>query len=271
MVHAGLLPATVTITPRAELWSKVFDDLHLHAEIPIANNVSMAMVVRKANPRLKELLDGYISTRAVGTKFGNIMLRRYLQATKWVKDSTSPTEMGKFQALVGLFRKYGAQYDFDYLMLAAQGYQESMLNPNRRSPRGAVGIMQVLPQYAAAPPIGIPDVIPPEANIHAGAKILRNIANTYFKDAQLDPMNRTLLALASYNAGPNRITRARQRSSRAGLNPNLWFGNVELAVAKDVGQETVTYVGNVYKYYVAYKLALETIEIRKSAKTAAMN
>jgi membrane-bound lytic murein transglycosylase MltF len=271
MVHAGLLPATVTITPRAELWSKVFDDLRLHAEIPVANNASMAMVVRKGNPRLKELLDGYISTHAVGTKFGNIMLRRYLQDTKWVKNSTSPTQMEKFQTLVGLFRKYGGEYHFDYLMLAAQGYQESMLNPNLRSRRGAVGIMQVLPRYAAKPPISIRNVIPSDANVHAGAKILRNIADTYFKDPQLDPMNRALFALASYNAGPNRITRARQRASRAGLNPNLWFGNVELEVAKDVGQETVTYVDNVYKYYVAYKLALETTGIQKKREIAAMN
>src|SRR5262249_44874213 len=155
MVHAGLIPATVTITPRAELWSKVFADIQPHPEVHIASKVSMAMVMRKNNPQLKELLDEYIPTHAVGTSFGNTLLRRYLENTKWITNSSSQKEMGKFLAIVQLFQKYAAEYDFDYLMLAAQGYQESMLDQDRRSPRGAVGIMQVLPRYAAAAPISI--------------------------------------------------------------------------------------------------------------------
>src|SRR5215469_396898 len=76
-------------------------------------------------------------------------------------------------------------------------------------------------------------------------------------DPKIDPLNRTLLAFAGYNAGPNRIARLREEARQEGLDPNRWFGNVELVVARDIGQVTVTYVGNVYKYYVAYKLALE--------------
>jgi membrane-bound lytic murein transglycosylase MltF len=192
----------------------------------------------------------------VGNSFGNILLRRYLQNTKWVKNSTSPEEMKKFAALSALFKQYAGEYDFDYLMIMAQGYQESLLDQNKRSPSGAVGIMQVIPKDAAASPINVPNVATAGNNILAGVKMLRNIEDQYFNDPKIDPVDKTLMSFASYNAGPNRIARLRQQAGQQGLDPDKWFSNVELMVAKDVGQETVTYVGNVYKYYVAYKLAL---------------
>lgn len=117
--------------------------------------------------------------------------------------------------------------------------------------------MQVIPRYAAAPPINILGVEKLENNIHAGVKILHDISVRHFNGSELDPINRTLLTFAAYNAGPNRIARLRRRAEQEGLNPNQWFGNVELAVAQDVGRETVQFVSNVYKYYVAYRLAAE--------------
>jgi membrane-bound lytic murein transglycosylase MltF len=206
---------------------------------------------------LRQLLNEFIKGREVGTVFGNIMLKRYLEDTHWVKDATSTEELKKFQVYVHYFQKYGAEYDFDYLMLVAQGYEESGLDQSLRNPSGAVGIMQVIPQYAAAPPISIPNVEIAEGNIHAGAKMMRNIADTYFDDPKLDPLNKILMTFASYNAGPNRIADLRKKAASEGLNPNRWFGNVELIVARDVGEQTVQYVSNIYKYYVAYKLTLE--------------
>ena len=266
MVHAGLLPATVTTSARAGLWSKVFDNLKSYPSVPIATNIDMAFAMRLNNPQFKQLVNEFIATHGQGTSFGNTLIRRYLQNTKWVTNATSQKDMEKFLQTVDIFKKYAAQYNFDYLMLAAQGYQESKLNQSERSPVGAVGIMQVQPKFAAASPISIPNVTQADPNIHAGAKMLRNIADTYFNDPKIDPMNRTLMVFASYNAGPNRIARLRKEAADMGLNPNVWFGNVELVAAKDIGQETVTYVGNIYKYYVAYKLALEQAEIRKKAK-----
>ena len=266
MVHAGLLPATVTMSARAELWSKVFDNLKSYPAAPIATNINMAFAMRSNNPQFKQLVDEFVATHAAGTSFGNTLIRRYFQNTKWVANATSQKDMEKFLQLVDTFKKYAGEYKFDYLMLAAQGYQESKLNQSQRSPVGAVGIMQVQPKFAAAAPISIPNVMQADPNIHAGAKMLRNIADTYFNDPKVDPMNRTLMVFASYNAGPNRIARLRKEAAEMGLNPNVWFGNVELVAAKDIGQETVTYVGNIYKYYVAYKLALEQRQIREKAK-----
>jgi len=271
MVNAGLIPATVTTRRRAELWSKVFANLKTYPDVVLASEGKTAWVMRKNNPQLKQLVDEFISTHGEGTSFGNTVTRRYLVKTTWVKNSTSEEGMKKFTATVKLFQKYGAEYDFDYLMLAAQGYQESMLNQKRKSPRGAVGIMQVLPKYAAASPINISNVSTEDGNIHAGVKMLRNIADTYFNDGKVDPINRTMFVFASYNAGPARIAGLRRKASAMGLDPNVWFGNVEIVAAKDIGQETVTYVGNIYKYYVSYKLALGEWERRHKAEQSTGN
>jgi membrane-bound lytic murein transglycosylase MltF len=268
MVSAGLIPATVTTTLRAGLWSQVLPNLKTYPDVPIASEGQLAWAMRKNNPQLKQLVDEFVSTHAVGTSFGSTLVRRYLQNTKWVKNSTSEAEMKKFLAMLQLFQTYATEYDFDYLMIAAQGYQESLLDQSKRNPSGATGIMQVIPKYAAASPINIPNVGDADGNIHAGVKMLRNIADTYFNDGKEDPVNRTLFVFASYNAGPNRIAKLRKKAAEMGLNPNVWFGNVELVAAQDIGQETVTYVGNIYKYYVAYKLALEERELRQKAKAS---
>jgi membrane-bound lytic murein transglycosylase MltF len=268
MANAGLIAVTPANNLRAEFWSKVYDHTTPHPDLILSSEGELAWAMRKNSPQLKQLLDEFVKTHRVGTGFGNTVLRRYLRDTKWVKNSTTDAEMKKFRAYVEYFKKYADRYDFDYLLLTAQGYQESMLNQDRRSPRGAIGVMQVLPRTAAADPINIPDITTAENNIHAGAKVMRSIEDTYLKGENIDPLNKTLITFAAYNAGPTRITRLRKQAAKEGLDGNKWFGNLELMVAKDVGQETVQYVANIYKYYVAYKLALEQAQRTQRAKTA---
>jgi len=256
MVNAGILPATVTITQRAQLWAGLFHDITPQPNIVIADEGNLAWAMRKNNPKLKELVDEWVKAHAAGTSFGNTLIRRYIQSNQWVTNPTSEEEIKKFNQLSNFFKTYSSQYGFDYLMVMAQGYQESMLNQAARN-GGAVGIMQVKPSTAAAPPISIPNVMTPENNIHAGVKVLRMIADKYFSDPNIDAQNRLLLTFAAYNAGPNRIADLRKKTSAQGLDPNKWFGNVELLVAQNVGQVTVQYVCNIYKYYVAYKLVVQ--------------
>ena len=257
MVNAGILPATVTITERAQLWAGVLPNITPHPSIVIADEGNLAWAMRKNNPKFKALVDEWVKTHAAGTSFGDTLMRRYLQSTQWIKNPTSETEIKKFNETAKFFQTYSSQYGFDYLMVVAQGYQESMLNQSARSPGGAVGIMQVKPSTAAAPPISIPNVLTAENNIHAGVKVLKTIADKYFSDPEIDPENRLLLTFAAYNAGPSRIADLRKVASAQGLDPNKWFGNVELVVAQRVGQTTVEYVRNIYKYYIAYKLVVE--------------
>jgi len=265
MVNAGLIPATVTNKQRADLWAQVLPNVKSHADLVVASEGQTGWVMRKNNPQFKQLVDEFIAGHAVGTAFGNTLLRRYLQNTKWIRNSTSAEELRKFNAYAEYFKKYSAQYNFDYLMIGAQGYQESLFDQARKSQVGAVGVMQVIPKLAAADPINVPNVNDAEGNIHAGVKMLRNIADKYFNDPGIDALNKTLFTFASYNAGPNRIAHLRKKAEENGLDPNKWFGNVELQVAKDVGQETVTYVSNIYKYYVAYKLTVEQREQKAAA------
>jgi len=257
MVNAGILPATVTITERAKLWASVFHNITPQPNVVIADQENLAWAVRKNNPKFKELVDEFVKTHAAGTSFGNTLMRRYLQSNQWITNPTDEEQIKKFNALANFFKTYASQYGFDYLMVIAQGYQESQLNQAARSPGGAVGVMQVKPSTAAAPPISIPDIGTAENNIHAGVKLLNSIAEDYFSDPKIDSMNRLLLTFAAYNCGPNRIADLRKEAPAQGLDPNKWFGNVELMVSERVGQTTVQYVSNIYKYYVAYKLVVE--------------
>jgi membrane-bound lytic murein transglycosylase MltF len=266
MTNAGVIPATIALDFRAKLWSVVLPNIVIHPDIVLKDNGDIAWAMRKNSPELKAVLDDFVKEHRQGTMFGNMMIQRYLKSAKFITNSTSATELRKFQAYVGYFQKYATHYNFDYLMLGALGYQESMLQQEKVSPRGAVGIMQVLPKYAAADPINISNVRNADANIHAGTKMLAQIANTYFNDPGITPMNKTLFTFAAYNAGPNRIARLRKQAEREGFDPNRWFGNVEFVVAKDVGQETVQYVSNIYKYYVAYKMTVEQAQLRKKAQ-----
>jgi membrane-bound lytic murein transglycosylase MltF len=256
MVNANILPATVTLVERANLWASVFPSITPQPKLIVGSDENLAFAMRKNNPQLKQLVDDFVKTHAMGTSFGNTLWRRYLRSNQWVKNPTTAAEVKKFNEYVAFFKKYASQYGFDYLMVVAQGYQESMLNQSARSPGGAVGIMQVKPTTAAAAPISIPDIGSAENNIHAGVKLLKSIAEKYFNDPKIDPLNRLLLTFAAYNCGPNRIAELREKAPSQGLDPNKWFGNVELLVAQSVGQVTVQYVSNIYKYYVAYKLVV---------------
>ncbi len=257
MVNAGILPATVTITQRARLWASVFHNITPQFSIVIANQEDLAWAVRKNNPKFEELVDEFVRTHAAGTSFGNTLMRRYLESNQWITNPTDEEQIKKFDELANSFKTYSSQYGFDYLMIIAQGYQESQLNQAARSPGGAIGIMQVKPSTASAPPIDIPDIGTAANNIHAGVKLLNSIAERYFDDPKIDPMNRLLFTFAAYNAGPNRIADIREQAAAQGLDPNKWFGNVELLVSQKVGQTTVQYVSNIYKYYIAYKLVVE--------------
>ena len=256
MVNAGIIPATVTITDRAKLWANVLPDITPQPNLVIANEGTLAWAMRKNNPKLKAVVDEFAKTHMAGTSFGNTLMRRYLQNTKWITNPTTKAQLDSFNQTVIFFKKYASQYNLDYLLVVAQGYQESMLNQAARN-GGAVGIMQVKPAIAAAAPISIPNVGTAENNIHAGVKMLHSISDTYFSDPKIDPMNRLLLTFAAYNAGPTRIAALRKQAAARGLDPNKWFGNVELLVSQSVGQVTVEYVSNIYKYYVAYKLVLQ--------------
>ena len=263
MVNAGLVGITVVDSLIGELWAKVFKQLTLHPNLTVPPNVNIGWAFRKNCPQLAAAVNEFVKDHKMGTAFGNTLIRRYFENTKWIVNSTSEEEMKKFKETAEFFKKYADQYGFDWLLVAAQAYQESRLNQSARSSVGAVGVMQIKPSTAAGAPININDVNQAEPNIHAGVKYMRFMMDEYFKDTSLDKLNKGLFAAASYNAGPNKIAKLRKQAAEEGLDPNKWFNNVELVADREIGRETVTYVSNIYKYYVAFKLAVERKRLKK--------
>ena len=264
MVNAGLAPITVVDDYLAEFWSQVFTNIRVHRDIAVRSGGSLAVAFRKENPQLREKVNGWIRKHGKGDAFRNTIERRYLQSVKYVKNATADAERQKFQKVVELFKKYGAQYDLDYLLMAAQGYQESTLDQNVKSPVGAIGVMQVMPPTGKELKVG--DITEIEPNIHGGVKYMRFMMDHYFKDEPMDALNKGLMTFAAYNAGPGRITQLRRETEKRGLDPNVWFGNVERVASERIGRETVTYVSNIYKYYLAYRLLSAQQDRRAAAK-----
>ena len=265
MVNAGIIGITIADSHIANFWMQVFDDLTVHEDLAVRTGGRIGWAFRKNSPQLAQEINAFTARFTEGTLMGNMLFRRYLENTQWVRDAASGNDLKRFDETVDLFRKYSEEYGFDYLMMVAQGYQESRLNQKVRSPAGAIGVMQLLPSTAADPAVGIRDIHKLEPNIHAGIKYMRWIVDNYFGDKDLDLMQQELFALASYNAGPNRVRNLRRKAEQRGLDPDLWFGNVEVMAAEEIGRETVQYVSNIYKYYLAYTLITEQRARRQQA------
>ena len=262
MVNVGIFEVTVVDHHIAELWSSVLADLILRKDIVINSGGTIAWAVRKENPVLLASLNEFVKKNRQGTLLGNILLRRYYKNTKWIHNPLTVSERQKLEGLKFLFQKYARKYDFDWLKIAALAYQESGLDQSVKSPAGAVGIMQILPSTAAQPSVGIPDVNDVENNIHAGVKYLSFLRDRYFNDPEISPAAKVDFTFAAYNAGPAKVASLRRTAKKLGLDPNKWFFNVEHVASRVIGQETVQYVANINKYFVAYQSIEKTLEKR---------
>ena len=258
MVNAGLLPLAIVDSHKAAFWAQIFSDIKLREDLAINRGGKIAWAIRKNSPLLLAELNKFGKVEGSHKGLTNMLLKRYLVSTRYVNKVTDADELAKFDALQDLFVKYADMYDLDALLLLAQGYQESRLDQSVRSQAGAVGIMQILPSTAAGIQVQIKDVATdPEQNIHAAARYMRHLLDDYLSDPALDSTNRLLLGLAAYNAGPGNMKKMRTRAGAMGLDANVWFNNVEHAAAQIIGRETVQYVSNIYKYYLAYRLVRE--------------
>ena len=260
MVNPGLIPMIVMDSHKAQFWTQVFDKIRVHPEIAVRTGGEIAWAFRKNSPQLKAVINEFVKGHKKGTLIGNMLLKRYLKSTQYVKNSVSEQELAKFEAMVRFLQKYADKYDFDYLMIGAQAYQESGLDQSKKSHAGAIGVMQVLPSTAADRNVNITEIEKLENNIHAGTKYMRFIINQYYKNEPMDDLNKMLFAFASYNAGPAKVNRLRKKTAAMGLDPNVWFHNVEIAAAQVIGRETVQYVSNIYKYYIVYRIVAKQRE-----------
>lgn len=267
MVNVGLLPATMADEGVADFLARIFDNVVVHNDLVVSGPNEIAWAFRKDSPQLAEAVNAFVAQARKGTKTGNIILQKYLKSTKWAEKALDTEGEGRLRNLIELFREYGGQYGFDWLMVAAQGYQESKLDQSARSHAGAVGIMQLLPSTAADPNVGIPDITNERNNIHAGVRYLRFLRERYFSEPHISDFDRVVFSFAAYNAGPGNIAKSRKLAVKMGLNPDVWFDNVELATARAVSREPVIYVRNIYKYYVAYRRIADHIAARREQQS----
>jgi membrane-bound lytic murein transglycosylase MltF len=261
MLGAGLLRVIVVDDWKAKLWAGLLrNKIDPRPDLALSDPSDVAWAFRKDSPKLAQVVNQFVRTHPSALAAG---FKTYPVYLKRLRNATADADWKRFERTIALFRRYGQRYSFDYLMVAALGYQESGLDQSKRSHRGAIGIMQIMPETGTT--LGVGDITQTEPNVHGGFKYLRQIYDKHLDTGGLDEQNRTLFAIAAYNAGSGRVASLRSEAAKEGLDPNLWFNNVELIAARRVGQETVVYVRNIYKYYVAYKLQLATLEARRAA------
>ena len=263
MVNAGLVGTTVMDDFMVEFWQQIFPDIQVQPAA-LRTGGELAIGVRKNNPLLRQAVNDWLKQVGMDSAFANVLNRRYLRNTAYVKSAVADAERKKLQTLVKFFETYGKRYNVDYLLIAAQGYQESQLDQSARSSVGAIGVMQIMP--ATGKDLAVGDITQTEPNIHAGVKYFRFMMDEFYKAEPMDDLNKGLMTLASYNAGPGRMRQLRRETEKRGLDSNRWFGNVERIVSERIGRETVTYVNNIYKYYVAYRLVTERQAERQRAR-----
>jgi membrane-bound lytic murein transglycosylase MltF len=257
LVNAGVVDITVVDDFKAELWARIFPDIIVRTDLQIHTGGHIGWAIRKNNPELKANLEAFLPKIRKRSLLGNMLAERYYDTTKWIRNPVDELERQKLEGFMLFFKQYGDKYGFDWLALVAQAYQESGLDHSVQSRAGAVGIMQLLPSTAEY--VGIPDVTEIENNIHAGVKYLSYLREQYYSDPGLTEIDRFAFTWAAYNAGPTKVKKMRARAAKMDLDPDRWFQNVEYAALRIVGQETVTYVANIYKYYIAYSLSREIL------------
>lgn len=265
MVDSGFLAAIIVDSHKAEFWEQIFDGIKVHQDLAVQSGGKIAWALRKNSPQLKKSISSFSKKVKKGSLHGNIVINRYLGATEWLADSLVNEDRERYQEAIEIIKKYSAQYDFDWLLIAAQAYQESGFDHSKRSSAGAVGVMQVLPSTAADDAVDIPDITDLEDNIHAGIKYMHWLRKTYFEEEGISQLDKALFSLAAYNAGPGNMRKARRRAKRLGFNPDRWFGNTEIGMYRAVSGEPAAYVRNIYKYYVTYQGLEKTSLAREEA------
>jgi membrane-bound lytic murein transglycosylase MltF len=254
LANVGVIPAVILDSHKAELYSQIFKNLKVHDELAVNEGGEIAWAVRKDSPKLLGEINAFVEKARKGTELGNTLYRRWYADPTQVLNAIAPGEDARFVETIGFISRHAAKYDFDPMLIAAQGYQESRLDQSKRSPAGAIGIMQLMPATASDPNVGIPEIEVAERNIEAGVKYLRHLRSEYFGDPAISPFDQTCFAFAAYNAGPGNIRKARARAATMGLDANVWFGNVEVAAGRTISREPVVYVRNILKYYTSYRI-----------------
>jgi membrane-bound lytic murein transglycosylase MltF len=258
MLNSGLISYVTVGDWKFRLWQSIYKNITMHAGLSVQDSGWVGWAVRSTNRDLNDDLKDFYASDDFVKSLTAFRQEEYKQHLKGLKDPIDKTVWTRFESMRPLFNRFGAQYKLNPLVLAALGFQETLLNQSAVSSVGAIGVMQLMP--ATGMSLGVGDIHLLEPNIHGGADYMNQLISKYFPDAQFEGNNRSLFAVASYNIGPNNVAKARNRAKELGFDPNRWFGNVEFIATEHMGYEPMIYVRNVYKYYISYRLKLKEIQ-----------
>ena len=203
----------------------------MHPNLDIATRMSfeqrIAFALRPKSKILKEKLDAFLQTYIASEAYTQLK-KRYFDYIASTPTEFYLTPKGALSPFDALFKKAAQTYNWDWKVLAAVAFKESRFNPNARGFGGAYGLMQFMPN--TGPQFGVFPESSPEVQIKGGMRYLQSMSKRWASIS--DEQTRLQFTLASYNAGMSHIEDAQRLARAAGLNPNVWDGNVALMVNK---------------------------------------
>ncbi len=258
LVAAGRFPMTTADSIIAETAVSLHPALTVIPGVALREGGRLAWAVHPESTALQGALNAFLPRYREGSLLGNIAVKKYFEDAGQLRVRNGAKEAGGLSPYDDLLRIYADRYDFDWRLMAAVAYQESEFDQSARNRSSATGLFQIKPETAREPYVDIPDIAGEENaanNIHAGIKYLAWIKARYFDSVEgMEEAERIRMALAAYNAGPRTLINARRRAQRMGLDPNIWFQHVELALLEARKTEPVKYVSDINQYYVSYIL-----------------
>jgi membrane-bound lytic murein transglycosylase MltF len=258
LVAGGRFDWTVTDSMLGEFVERAYPELEVVEEFSLRDQGQLAWALPKDATALAAEVDAVLANFRKGTLRGNIALRKWFSDPgrfDLERDAEGRLVISRYDRML---RRYAREHGFDWRLLASIAYQESRFRATARNRSGAVGLFQIKPQTAAEPYIGIPEVAGPknvENNVAAAVRYLAWIRQRYFAGRpDVREQDRVRFTLAAYNAGPATVRRAMRQARRMGLDDDVWFGNVELAMVALREGGPVKYVSEINRRVVAYDL-----------------
>ncbi|HKS29994.1 MAG TPA: transporter substrate-binding domain-containing protein [Pyrinomonadaceae bacterium] len=265
-VARGEIQFTVMQDNLAQLKEAEFKNLKVRPIVGRSHSVTWG--VRKNSGELLAELNRWIDEKKNGSLFDQLYKKYFIDRRKYLERMESEyltSSTGKLCQYDELLKRYSAELNWDWRLLAAQTFQESRFKPDAKSWAGATGLLQLMP--ATARQYGVRNSLDPEDNIQGAVRFLKWL-NEFWIDEIPDEAERLKFILASYNTGAGHVQDAQRLAKKYGGDPNVWADVSYWLLQKSTqqystdpvvkfgfcrGLEPVNYVTHILERYDHYK------------------